>query len=225
MIGLSVRLLIWVFAALVVAGATTSLIFDAIDKIESLRKHIPWIPKTLRRDAFVTLLSTCCVLLIGVGYELLDKEIPKPATINVVFNAPSSGPVVALAEVPKGKQRALESSTTKQKLITGMRTLASDVIDFHALQKQSMPIMIVSSFDRGTMDRSLAEINHHENEAVRQFLVKFSGAIGVMIGRMRPYGLDASRLEMHVTNVVNIDMMSMIATDLNALADELAAQK
>ena len=79
------------FAAVVILGAIVFIALEAMDKVESIQKRAPWIPKLLkRRDAFVALLLICFVLLIGNGYELLTKEIPEaPSAPAISFSAPN----------------------------------------------------------------------------------------------------------------------------------------
>ena len=78
MISLGIRAMVWVFSAIVVAGAGVFLVLDALDKIESIDKRVPWLRKALaRREAVVAALLIAIVLLVGDGYELLTKEIPE----------------------------------------------------------------------------------------------------------------------------------------------------
>ena len=97
MIGLILRIVVWVFAAIVIFGAAAFLAVEAMDKAESIQKRAPWIPKILeRRDAFVALLLIGVVLLVGDGYELLTKEMPEvPSLPTIVFKAPVVPAIVA----------------------------------------------------------------------------------------------------------------------------------
>jgi hypothetical protein len=53
-VGLIVRLAFWLFAAIVILGSAVFLVIDVMDKVESLKAKVPWIPKVLeRRSAFV----------------------------------------------------------------------------------------------------------------------------------------------------------------------------
>lgn len=71
-------IVVWLFGAIVILGGLGFLVLDAMDKIESIDRRAPWIPKILaRRNAFVALLMISTVLLIGDGYELVTKEIPE----------------------------------------------------------------------------------------------------------------------------------------------------
>jgi hypothetical protein len=98
-IGLVIRVVVWIFAALVVVGATVFLVSEAMDKVESIQKRAPWIPKILeRRDAFVALLLIAVVLLIGDGYELLTKEVPESSLPTIVFKAPTVPMICAPTE-------------------------------------------------------------------------------------------------------------------------------
>jgi hypothetical protein len=87
-LGLILRGIVWVFAGIVILAATVFLVIEAMDKVESIQKRAPWIPKILeRRSAFVALLLICFVLLIGDGYELLTKELPEVPTPIYQFRA------------------------------------------------------------------------------------------------------------------------------------------
>ncbi len=100
MIGLFLSVVIWIFAAVVVIGAAAFLVIDAMDKVESIETRAPWIPKLLeRRDAFVALLLICVVLLIGVGYELLTKEMPEVAAMPPIVFKPPASPNVTIKKI------------------------------------------------------------------------------------------------------------------------------
>jgi hypothetical protein len=101
------RVVVWLFAVIVVIGAISFLVIDAMDKVESIRKRAPWIPRILeRRDAFVVLLMVCTVLLVGDGYELLTKEIPEvPAPPRVAFSSPSAPHVTVNQLAPPVKEQ------------------------------------------------------------------------------------------------------------------------
>jgi len=52
-----IRVILWLFAAIVVAGAICFVVLDAMDKVESIQKRAPWIKKFLeRRSSLVGLL-------------------------------------------------------------------------------------------------------------------------------------------------------------------------
>ncbi len=89
--GLIVKIVVWLFAAIVIAGAAGFLVLEAMDEVESIQKRAPWTTKILeRRSALVALIMICVVLLIGDGYELLTKEMPEiPAAPSVTFPSPS----------------------------------------------------------------------------------------------------------------------------------------
>jgi hypothetical protein len=99
---LVLRFGVWIFAALVILAAAVFLVIEAMDKVDSLRKRAPWIPRILeRRSAFVSLLLICFVLLIGDGYELLTKEFPEAASLMFNFSYPNPARDAELASMKK----------------------------------------------------------------------------------------------------------------------------
>jgi len=111
---------VWLFAAIVVIGGIAFVVIDAMDKVESVRKRIPWIDKVLeRRSAMVGLLMICIVLLIGDGYELLTKEMPDwNAQVKAII--PSADPGAKDAEIMQLKQQ--RDALRKQCTATGQTT-------------------------------------------------------------------------------------------------------
>jgi hypothetical protein len=83
--GVILSIVLWLFGAIVVLGGLVFLVLDALDRIESIERRAPWIPKILaRRSALVALLMISTVLLIGDGYELVTKEIPEKSAPPVI---------------------------------------------------------------------------------------------------------------------------------------------
>lgn len=105
--GMIVRVVIWLFGALVVTGAAAFVVLDAMDKVESIQKRVPWVSRILeRRSAFVALLLICAVLLVGDGYELFTKEVPEiPVTPNINFPSPSGPRITTTQRSPTVKDQ------------------------------------------------------------------------------------------------------------------------
>jgi len=120
------RVVVWLFAVIVVIGAIGFLVIDAMDKVESIQKRVPWITKILeRRDAFVVLLMICSVLLVGDGYELLVKELPEvSASPNVTFPSPP-GPRITVNQLapPVKEQCWVRNYAVPTALSSGMATM------------------------------------------------------------------------------------------------------
>lgn len=115
-LGVVLSTVIWIFAAVVVTGSVGFLVIDAMDKVESIKKRVPWIPKILeRRDAFVVLLLMCFVLLVGVGYEFLTKEMPDMP--NVVMRIPTADPEGKDAQIAQVKMEVQNLKTQQPKTI------------------------------------------------------------------------------------------------------------
>lgn len=100
--GLISRVIVWLFVAIVFLGVTAFLVIEAMDKVESIQKRAPWIPRILkRRDAFVALLLMCFVLLVGDGYELSTKEVPEvPKPPILTFKSPPAPPLT-ITQLPR----------------------------------------------------------------------------------------------------------------------------
>jgi hypothetical protein len=100
------------------------------------------------------------------------------------------------------------------------RILASDVLEFQENRLRNRPVLVFggpSDVTRKTMEDS----NHYNQQAVVDFLKRFGGPIESVTRRLRPYRLDATRLQRHVIDLNSIQMMRFIADDLNDLADQL----
>jgi hypothetical protein len=116
---------------------------------------------------------------------------------------------------------AVRSHREPTKTITqGFRTLAGDVLEFEGNRLRNSPVLVfggLSDLTRKTMEDS----NHYSQQAVVDFLKRFGGPIESVMRRVRPYGLDSTRLQRHVIDLNNIQMMRSIADDVNDLADQL----
>jgi hypothetical protein len=74
---------------------------EAMDKVESIQRRAPFIPRILeRRDAFIVLLLICCVLLAGNGYEFLEKELPDISAPKFACAAPPA-PIITGTAAPR----------------------------------------------------------------------------------------------------------------------------
>jgi len=90
-VGAVIGLFFWLFACVVVIASIGLLVLDAMDKVESIQRRLPWLPKVLeRRSAFVLLLLIAVVLLVGDGYELLTKEMTEIEAPRISFAAPAA---------------------------------------------------------------------------------------------------------------------------------------
>jgi hypothetical protein len=127
----------------------------------------------------------------------------------------------ATAESDRARSAALTHGKSIKTMTQEFRTLASDVLEFQDNRLGNRPTLVFggpSDVTRKTMEDS----NHYNQQAVVDFLKRFGGPIESVTRRVRPYGLDSTRLQRHVTDLNSIQMMRLIADDVNDLADQLS---
>jgi hypothetical protein len=104
-----------------------------------------------------------------------------------------------------------------------VRALAFDILDFENEKTSTRPATILSALATGeaTMRRNSEDIGRYDQAAVTDFSKQFGGLVNGVTRKIRPFGLETSRLQRHIETINNILVMRLIANDLNDLADQL----
>lgn len=126
------------------------------------------------------------------------------------------------AEKNRTKPAAISQIESSKKLGES-HTLASDALDFQDDKLRNAPGLFLIAVPGGPelMRKNIEDSIRYNQQAVVDFLKRFGGPIESILRRARPYGLDTSRLQRHVGDLNSIQMMRLIAGDLNDLADQL----
>jgi hypothetical protein len=121
-ISLIVSIFIIIFTVLVLLGALIFLVMEGLDKIESFKERAPgFVTRFIEsRQSFVPLLALCFVLLLGCGYELLQKEVPDvPEPPRVMIKPPPAPELtVVRANPPLKPQCWIKNYSLRQILPT-----------------------------------------------------------------------------------------------------------
>jgi hypothetical protein len=126
--------------------------------------------------------------------------------------------------------RAAENHRAKSTSISGRgsqtisqqaRTVASDVLDFQANKLVNSPVIVLSGPAPELTRRTVDDSNRYNQQAVVDLLKRFGGPIESIMREVRPYGIDTSRLQRHIEELNSIQMMRLIADDVNDIADQL----
>lgn len=126
----------------------------------------------------------------------------------------------ATAESDNARAASLTRRKSVKTASQEFRTLASDVLEFQDNRLRNRPTLVFggpSDLTRKTLDDS----NRYNQQAVVDFLKRFGGPIESVVRQVRPYGFDSTRLQRHIIDLNNIQMMRLIADDVNDLADQL----
>lgn len=102
MFGVAVHIVLWLFCALILIFAILFFVLDAMDKVESIQKRVPWIPGIfVRRSGYVSLLLISAILLVGVGYELIAAALPEIPAPNITFSPPEIPQLIETKHEPQ----------------------------------------------------------------------------------------------------------------------------
>ncbi len=115
----------------------------------------------------------------------------------------------------------------KSQLAQELRTVASDLFVFQGQRRRQEPAVILSTLPGGAelTRKSFEDGAAYQSKTVIDFLKGFGGRIDNLYQELRPYGLDLSPLQNHVAEVSSLTMITLVASDLDALADQLDAKK
>jgi len=121
------------------------------------------------------------------------------------------------------KQEASSPKDLPKQLMQETRVCASDILSFQDIELSNKPTTILIAVPGGQelMRKSMEDSIRYNDQAIVEFLKTFGGQIESIMRRVRPYGLDTSRLERHVAELNGIQMTRLIADDLNDLADQM----
>ena len=99
-----------VFAVIVIVGVGAFVVIDVFGRVDYLKDKAPWLEKALeRRGALGVLLVAAIFLVIGDGYELINKEVPAvPAAPTIEIKGPRA-PDISKCEIV----RVVEAGTQK----------------------------------------------------------------------------------------------------------------
>jgi hypothetical protein len=164
---LGLKIGIYIFGAVVVLFTVCFLMMEALERVEGIKKRVPWFePWLAKRKTLTQLLLIAIVLLAGNGYELFEKEIPEvPSPPTIKIPAPLA-PVLQPAEgntqqslQPKieihgleGLERALRPDALKTKLqeVTDENVAFADKRDETAAELHRKGTLNLDAFDNET---------------------------------------------------------------------------
>jgi hypothetical protein len=101
------------------------------------------------------------------------------------------------------------------------RICASDVLDFHEERLRNLPTMLIG----GAADLSrkgMEDSQRYDRQAIIDFLKTFGGPIESILRQVKAFGVDTSQLQRHMAELNNIQMIRLIADDLNDVAGQLS---
>jgi hypothetical protein len=106
-VSLIVNIAIYAVAAIFVVGAVGFVVIDMVTRVDYIHEKFPWLQRIVaRRDIFGVLLLVAIGLLVAVGYEWADKEVPEVSLPTITFNAPPP-PLIPDAKIPDAKPASL----------------------------------------------------------------------------------------------------------------------
>jgi len=165
------RVILWLLAAIVIFGAICFLVLDAMDKVESIKKRVPWIDKILdKRSTFVALLMVSIVLLVGNAYELVIKELPEVSPLQVTFRNVAPNVTCEPAKAGTAAQSTQADQNRKNRLKVAMMLQEGDAIKRRCDSLTSVPgIFMQAAVWASKTSNDLAKIDP-------SYKVRFDGA-------------------------------------------------
>jgi hypothetical protein len=123
----------------------------------------------------------------------------------------------------EAKQHCGPSASAPKQLAQELRSLASDILSFEGMARTGMPVEIESTNPGAQLqvERSREEVANYISGKIIEFLREFGPRIESEKTKLRPYGLDVSHIEEHVTYMNSIPLTDQIARDLTSLASQL----
>jgi len=113
-----ISVLIFLVCAGMVVFMTAVLVIDMIARVDYLKEKVPRLRWVERKEWHGVLLLVCIFLLIGNGYELMTKEIPKASPPSPVFSPPHP-PTIANREPPKDNNENIDAKRARSVLASG----------------------------------------------------------------------------------------------------------
>jgi len=101
------------------------------------------------------------------------------------------------------------------------RDLATDILTYKSDIEINRPMVILSTSSAALTERSLNAEDQFEKNPLLDFLRRFSGPIYQLERGFREQGIDSSQLETHIAQLVNTQMIRLVAVDLNGMALQL----
>jgi hypothetical protein len=193
------------------------------------------------RQRWIKMVVSTCLILIGLTLFICNEIHLHAVLIALARNYASfAHRIDALAtrnddlvnEASKWRQQAKDAQKRSWRLpdresriavAARARALARDILDFENEKTISQPVTILSVLPGGeeAMRRNLEDLDHYDQAATTDFLKQFGGPLDGVARKIRPYGLDTSRLQRHIETINNIVAMRLVANDLNDVADQL----
>ena len=124
---------------------------------------------------------------------------------------------------PKVTVQPVEPSRTSQRVAKEARILASDILSFESEAEKGRPVMILNATPGGQYQtlQSMDAGSLYDSQRLINFFKRFGGRIENLIQRTKVYGLDEGQLQAHVAYLSSLAMTRIIASDLEALADDI----
>jgi hypothetical protein len=194
---------------------------------------------------WIKIVVLTCLILVGVTFFIYD-EIHVHAVLNALARDDAGFGLTMdvlrrrnddlVNEASKWRQQAEEAQKRSSRvparesldaLAAEAAGLSRDVLDCENEKTVARPATIFSAVAGGeeTMRRNSEENGRYDRAAVTEFLKQFGGPVNAIVRKIRPYGLDTSRLQRHIETINNIQVMRLVANDLTDLAEQLKASR
>lgn len=129
--------------------------------------------------------------------------------------------VTRIIESSPAKSAAISRRGSPKTISPRARTVASDALDFQGNKLRNLPMIVIGGFSPDLTRKTMEDSSRYNDQAIVEFLKRFGGPIESIMREIRPYGIDTSRLQRHIEELNSIQMMRLIADDLNDIANQL----
>ena len=133
------------------------------------------------------------------------------------FSTPTNNTAIKSCVVKKKSDFGISNS----ELIKEGRSLFADILSYASVVDMNRPMVIVSTSSSALTERTMSAADQYEKNMVLEFFRKFSGRIYGTERSFRAQGIDASRLETHLSEATNTPMLRLVAADVNGMVLEL----
>ena len=148
--------------------------------------------------------------VLSEKFEVLDKQLRNSDRLEGVATRPK----------PDRRPTASESSNPKR-IIEKARRAADALLTYESDIELNRPPLILAVSASAITERTIAAGEQFEKNTLLDFCRRFSGLLYELEQEFREQGVDTSRLHTHLAQLMNTQMIRLMAFDLNAMADQL----
>jgi len=129
---------------------------------------------------------------------------------------------LAAKDIPDTSSKAADSRRKRAQLVANQaRQLFTDILSFKASVETNRPMVVLSPTSVELTERSLVSQAQFENNALMEFFRTFAGPIYEVKLTCRDQGIDTSSLDSHLVQLVNTQVLRLVAMDLKGMAEQL----